>query len=264
MPKSKRAKVVHLGGAKSVKSREWKEGLVSRCQQHIDNFEHVYVFKNCRLRSAQARIIRDALKPDSRIQMGPVKVMRVALGRSPEEEHQENLHKLAERMKGPVGLLFTNVEHQELSQQINKLQFESLGRVGSRARWDFTIPKGPVYGVDGELLPHTQEPYLRKHGVPTKLNKGVVECLVDHVVCEEGKQLNHNQVAILGVFQQKMSVSKIVLIAKWDKQTGEYTSLIEDDELEDDGDMNQSQLGDEFDGMDDGLPDSMMLPAELQ
>eukprot|EP01023_Acetabularia_acetabulum_P014306 TRINITY_DN1700_c0_g1_i1.p2 TRINITY_DN1700_c0_g1~~TRINITY_DN1700_c0_g1_i1.p2 ORF type:complete len:282 (-),score=36.08 TRINITY_DN1700_c0_g1_i1:337-1182(-) len=271
MPKSKRAKVVHIGGAKSVKSREWKEGIVSRCQQYIDQFEHVYVFKNQKLRSSQARIIRDSLKPDTRIQMGPVKVMRVALGRSQEEEYQDGLHNLAERMRGTVGLLYSNLEHHELSQKIDKLQFENIARVGNKASWDFKIPKGPVYGIDGELLSHTQEPFLRKYGVPTKLNKGVVECLADHVVCTEGQKLDHKQVAVLGIFQQKMAISKLVLMARWDKQTCEYTSLVADEDLEDD-DMNQSQFGDEFqidemeameEGM-KGLPEGMMLPAELQ
>eukprot|EP01023_Acetabularia_acetabulum_P014307 TRINITY_DN1700_c0_g1_i2.p3 TRINITY_DN1700_c0_g1~~TRINITY_DN1700_c0_g1_i2.p3 ORF type:complete len:122 (-),score=15.70 TRINITY_DN1700_c0_g1_i2:27-392(-) len=87
--------------------------------------------------------------------------------------------------------------------------------------------------------------FLRKYGVPTKLNKGVVECLADHVVCTEGQKLDHKQVAVLGIFQQKMAISKLVLMARWDKQTCEYTSLVADEDLEDD-DMNQSQFGDEF------------------
>eukprot|EP01025_Chloroclados_australasicus_P065987 TRINITY_DN9018_c0_g2_i1.p2 TRINITY_DN9018_c0_g2~~TRINITY_DN9018_c0_g2_i1.p2 ORF type:complete len:282 (-),score=31.46 TRINITY_DN9018_c0_g2_i1:834-1649(-) len=268
MPKSKRAKVVQLGGAKSPKSREWKEGLVARCRQHVDNFRYAYVFKNQNLKSAQFLQIRESLKPESRIQMGPVKVMKVALGRTPEEEYQEGLHKLAERMKGPVGLLFTDFDKEQIEEVVQKYQFENFPKVGSCAKWNFTIPQGPVYGADGELLPHTQESYLRQNGVPTKLNKGVVECLTDYTVCQEGKTLDHKQVAILRIFDQKMYNSSLLIIAQWDKETGEYTSIIEDEDLPED-DMNQSQIGDDefeidaMEAMEEGMkmPESMMLPA---
>ena len=39
-------------------------------------------------------------------------------------------------------------------------------------------------------MEHTMEPTLRKNGMPTKLNRGVIELLADHVVCKEGEHVS--------------------------------------------------------------------------
>lgn len=44
--------------------------------------------------------------------------MALALGRTPEEEIQENLHKVSQRLVGQCGLLFTNASKDEVMEWV--------------------------------------------------------------------------------------------------------------------------------------------------
>ena len=100
-------------------------------------------------------------------------------------------------------------------------QFEVLdyARTGSKATEDFELPEGAVQGPTGPLV-HTLEPLLRRYGMPTKLNKGVVELIADHVVCKQGDTLSPGQAALLRVFDVKMAAFKMTLLCCWASEGG--------------------------------------------
>ncbi|KAJ6727708.1 RIBOSOME ASSEMBLY FACTOR MRT4 [Salix koriyanagi] len=66
-----------------------------------------------------------------------------------------------------------------------------------------------------EQFTHEMEPFLRKQGLPVRLNKGVIELVSDFVVCEEGKPLSPESARILRLLGTKMATFRLHLICRW-------------------------------------------------
>ena len=65
---------------------------------------------------------------------------------------------------------------------IAEFEHEDFARSGGKALHAFKLPEGALNGPGGQPLPHTLEPQLRKYGMPTRLNKGIVELVSDFEV----------------------------------------------------------------------------------
>ncbi|PNH03180.1 mRNA turnover protein 4, partial [Tetrabaena socialis] len=211
MPKSKRNKVVSLTKVKK-KDRAWKEGLLEKIRQCLDTYPAVYVFKYYNMRNESFKQLREDLKEHSRFILGSTSLTQVAIGKSAADEYKAGLSGLSEHLKGTVGLFFTKQSHEEVKAAFETYVHDDYARAGSRAAHDFSLTAGPLSGPMGPL-PHTLEPQLRKFGLPTKLNKGVVELLADHQVCRTGQKLDANQAGILRVFHIRMAECKLKPLA---------------------------------------------------
>ncbi|RLM85115.1 hypothetical protein C2845_PM04G01660 [Panicum miliaceum] len=84
-----------------------------------------------------------------------------------------------------------------------------------RERWTKTkeaveLKEGPL-----EQFTHEMEPFLRKQGLPVRLNRGVVELVADHVVCEEGKPLSPEAAQTLRLLGIQMATFRLYLVCRW-------------------------------------------------
>ena len=139
---------------------------------------------------------------------------------------------------------------------------KDFARVGQIATETIVCPEGPVKNTYDVPMPHTLEATLRKHGLPTKLNKGVVECVKEKTICKRGAKLSADQCALLRQFGFKLATFKLRLAAGWEKATGETEvfKIEDEDEILDYGTDNEEEE-DRF--ANDGLPKSMMLPEGM-
>ncbi|OVA02756.1 Ribosomal protein L10/acidic P0 [Macleaya cordata] len=210
MPKSKRNKAVTLSKTKK-KGREHKESIVNSIRQAVDDYNSIYVFSFENMRNLKFKEFREQLKSSSRFFLGSNKVMQISLGRSVADEIRPGIHKVSKLLRGDAGLCFSNLPKEEILRLFEEYEEHDFARTGSTATEKVELKEGPL-----DQFTHEMEPFLRKQGMPVRLNKGgVVELVSDYVVCEEGKPLSPESARILRLLGSKMATFRLHLICRW-------------------------------------------------
>lgn len=209
MPKSKRNRAVTLSKTKK-KGREHKEAIVESIREAVEKYSSIYVFAFENMRNLKFKEFREQLKASSRFFLGSNKVMQVALGRSVADEIRPGLHKISKLLRGDSGLFLTNLPEEEVKKLFDGFEVYDFARTGSIITEKVELKEGPL-----SEFTHEMEPFLRKQGMPVRLNKGVVELVSDFVVCDEGKPLSPESSRILRLLGIKLAVFKLNLICKW-------------------------------------------------
>uniref|UniRef100_F7C107 Ribosome assembly factor mrt4 n=2 Tax=Ornithorhynchus anatinus TaxID=9258 RepID=F7C107_ORNAN len=218
MPKSKRDKKVSLTKT-AKKGLEVKQNLIGELRKCVDTYKYLYIFSVANMRNSKLKDIRSAWK-HSRIFFGKNKVMMVALGRGPAEEYKDNLYQVSKRLKGEVGLLFTNRTKAEVNEWFRRYSKTDYARAGNRAAFTVRLDVGPL-----DQFPHSMEPQLRQLGLPTALKKGVVTLLSDYEVCKEGDVLNPEQARVLKLLGFEMAEFRVTIKSVWHAETGTFEHL---------------------------------------
>lgn len=222
MPKSKRNKQVTLSKTKK-KGREHKETIVTTIREAVEQYNSAYVFSFENMRNLKFKEFREQLKASSRFFLGSNKVMQVALGRSVSDEIRPGLFNISKVLRGDSGLLLTNLSNEEVHRLFNAFEEYDFARTGSLANEKVELNEGPL-----EQFTHEMEPFLRKQGMPVRLNKGVVELISDYVVCEEGKPISPEASRILRLMNIKMATFRLHLLCRWSPEDFEvYENALE-------------------------------------
>lgn len=78
---------------------DWKKKLVQELKEAASDATSVYLLEFVGMKTSGLRELRKRWRGESRLCLGKTKVMQLALGKDSESEVQENLHKLANRIK---------------------------------------------------------------------------------------------------------------------------------------------------------------------
>ena len=125
MPKSKRNKMVNLTKVKK-QGRSGKEQLVEKIQDAVGEFQNSYVVSFENMRSGPFKKMQHQMHDTSRFYLGKNKVMQRALGREPEDEVEDNTHRLSRYLSGQVALCFSNLSMKEFQAKIDEYQEEDF------------------------------------------------------------------------------------------------------------------------------------------
>lgn len=226
MPKSKRNKVVTLSKTKK-KGRDQKESVVNSVRQALEDYSSAYVFTFENMRNLKFKEFRDQLKSSSRFFLGSNKVMQISLGRTAADELKPGIHKVSKMLRGNAGLCFTNLPKEEVERLFEEYEGHDFARTGSIAAEKVELKEGPL-----EQFTHEMEPFLRKQGMPVRLNKGVVDLVADFVVCEEGKPLSPESSRILRLLGIEMATFRLHLVCRWSPDEFEVYRELEASDIE--------------------------------
>ena len=231
MPHAKRTRAVAIGKV-PTKTRQDKAALIERIRACFPpKYRHVAVLEYGTARNATLQGLREALKalPDGggRLFLGPTRVMQVALGRTAADAQFADAHCIGERLRGKVGLLFSNADAARLPQLLNEFNVPTYARAGDVAPEDVLLLSERDVLAD---LPTSMAPQLRQLGLPVRARHDRLQLDVQDEttpirVCTAGEVLRPEQCVLLKLLRRPLAQVRLRLLCHLDTRRGTFREL---------------------------------------
>lgn len=218
MPISKRDKKVSLTKT-NKKGLALKERIVEDVKKCVEEYNRIFLISVQNTRNTKLLDLRTEWK-DSRFFFGKLRIIALGLGKSQETEVADGIHKLANAiknhsMKGQCGLLFTNRSKKQVIEWAEEYEEMEFARSGFVTSHTVELPEGPL-----PQFQHSMEPQLRKLGMPTSLQKGVITLTKPFKICRKKDVLTPEQAQILKLLDKPLAVFKLLLLGVYTKKHG--------------------------------------------
>ncbi|KAG9160662.1 hypothetical protein Leryth_025611 [Lithospermum erythrorhizon] len=213
MPKSKRNKQVTLSKTKK-KGREHKESIVSTIREAVEQYNSAYVFSFENMRNIKFKVFPGIKQSD-------------AGGSRPICFRRDQV------LRGDSGLLLTNLPNEEVHRLFNEFEEYDFARTGTLATEKVELNEGPL-----DQFTHEMEPFLRKQGMPVRLNKAYSFAFHVHsfkvMLSLYVNKLNHEVFSfILRLMGIKMATFRLHLLCRWSPEDFEvYQDGLENSDIE--------------------------------
>jgi mRNA turnover protein 4 len=179
------------------KGLENKQKVIEDIMGCAEEYPNVFLFSVDNMRNSTLKYIRNEWK-DSRFFFGKNAIMRLGLKQAELDDD------LCEAMEGQRGLLFTKHDKDTVVDWFKDYSAEEFARSGFKATETVTLQEGPLEGFS-----HAIEPHLRKLGMPTKLDRGIVTLINEYTVCEKNQMLTPEQAKILKLMNRPLATFRV-------------------------------------------------------
>mmetsp|Transcript_20416 Transcript_20416/g.65312 ORF Transcript_20416/g.65312 Transcript_20416/m.65312 type:complete len:319 (+) Transcript_20416:92-1048(+) len=170
-----------------AKKLEYGERLVKM----LGEYNRILVVGCDNVGSAQMQQIRRGLRGTAEVLMGKNTMIRKIMRGFVEAQESHPIEVLIERMRGNVGLVFTNGNLKEVRDLILDNKVPAPARPGAVAPSDVIVPAGPT-GCDPG-----QTGWFQALNIATKIVRGQVEIISPVHLIREGEKVNPGQAALL-------------------------------------------------------------------
>jgi len=174
--------------------KQAKQVYFNKLIQCVNDYSKILIVEADNVGSSQMQQIRIALRGKAVLLMGKNTMIRRAL-RGHLDKHP-GLGEFLNYVKGNVGFIFTKGDLADIKNKVINMKVDAPAKVGVIAPANVTVPAGAT-GLDP-----TQTSFLQALNIASKINKGQVEIINDHLLLKQGDKIGQSEAALL----QKLSI----------------------------------------------------------
>merc|ERR1739848_165601 len=179
MVKIKKYNKVHVTNVKK-KDKNWKEYHICQILNALSNHPRLFVLKYNDIENYKMTELRGLLRDKGKLYNGAHNIFKHAIKREKSLNHQD-LHKILHLIKGNTALFFTKLRSVEVNEILMGCKYKEFIKVGELSKTSVELACGSILKPACNIS-RSLEPQLRKFGLPTRLNLGMIEVLSDCVI----------------------------------------------------------------------------------